>query len=318
MTGLKTVVVTGGAGFLGSALCDRFVADGWRVVAVDNFCTGAAANVAHLADDPRFELIEANVSDGFDVAGSVDAVLHFASPASPKEYQRLAIETLRVGSVGTMAALQLADRKGARFLMASTSEIYGDPLVHPQTESYWGNVNTLGPRSMYDEAKRFSEAATMTWRDKRGVDTRIVRIFNTYGPRMAHDDGRVVPNFVCQALRGQPLTVYGDGSQTRSFCYVTDTVDGIMRVLLQGDHMPYNVGNPAEHTIEQFAKTVAELAGGTEVTLEPLPGDDPKRRKPDITRISSLGWQPQVPLADGLQATVDYFRSKLQNETTAG
>ena len=312
MSAARTVVITGGAGFLGSALCDRFIAEGWRVIAVDNFCTGAAANVAHLANEPRFSLLEADVSDGLAIAGDVDAVLHFASPASPKEYQRLAIGTLRVGSVGTMNCLSLCADKGARFMMASTSEIYGDPLVHPQVEGYWGNVNTIGPRSMYDEAKRFSEAATMTWRDKLGVDTRIVRIFNTYGPRMAYDDGRVVPNFVCQALRGQPLTVYGDGSQTRSFCFVTDTVDGIYRVLTRGDHMPYNVGNPIEHTILHFAQTIARLAGDTDVVLEPLPGDDPKRRKPAIERITTLGWAPSVTLDDGLAQTVAYFREKLE------
>lgn len=311
MAGHKTAVITGGAGFLGSALCDRFIAEGWRVIAVDNFCTGDATNVAHLRNEPRFDLVEANVSDGLSIPGDVDAVLHFASPASPKEYQRLAVETLRVGSEGTMAALRLAETNGARFLMASTSEIYGDPLVHPQTEDYWGNVNTLGPRSMYDEAKRFSEAATMTWREARGVNTSIVRIFNTYGPRMAHDDGRVVPNFVCQALRGQPLTVYGDGTQTRSFCYVTDTVDGIYRVLTTGDHLPYNVGNPVEHTILRFAETIARLAGDTAVELQPLPGDDPKRRKPAIGRIQTLGWEPQIELDDGLARTVTYFREKL-------
>ncbi len=312
MVQARTVVVTGGAGFLGSALCDRFIADGWRVIAVDNLCTGKRANVAHLADETRFELVEADVCEGLPIAGPVDAVLHFASPASPREYQRLAIETMKVGSVGTFAALELAETKGATFLFASTSEVYGDPLVHPQREDYWGNVNSIGPRSMYDEAKRFSEAATMTWRDKRSVDTRLVRIFNTYGPRMSADDGRVVPNFVCQALRGQPLTVYGDGSQTRSFCYVTDTVDGIVRVLAGGDHLPYNIGNPVEHTILAFARTIAEAAGDTQVVCKPLPGDDPKRRKPDIERVSRLGWAPQVELADGLADTVSYFRSSLR------
>ncbi len=311
MTSARTAVVTGGAGFVGSALCDRLIADGWRVIAVDNLCTGKVANLRHLDAEPRFSLLEADVSNGLDIAGDVDAVLHFASPASPKEYQRLAVETLRVGSIGTMAALDLCATKGATFLMASTSEIYGDPLVHPQVEGYWGNVNSIGPRSMYDEAKRFSEAATMTWRSHRGVDTRIVRIFNTYGPRMAADDGRVVPNFVCQALRGEPLTVYGLGEQTRSFCFVDDTVDGIIRVLTQGDHMPYNVGNPVEHTILHFARSIAAAVGDTEVVSKPLPGDDPQRRRPDITRISGLGWQPKVDLADGLRTTVDWFRGHL-------
>lgn len=304
----STALVTGGAGFVGSALCDRLLQDGWAVIAVDNLCTGSLRNVAHLAANPAFEMVQADVSEGLDIPGKVDAVLHFASPASPKEYQRLAIETLQVGSLGTFAALDLAQRNGARFLMASTSEVYGDPEVHPQVESYWGNVNSIGPRSMYDEAKRFSEAATMAYREHRGVDTRIVRIFNTYGPRMAREDGRVVPNFVCQALRGEPLTIYGDGSQTRSFCYVTDTVDGILRVLNDGDEQPYNVGNPIEHTIGQFAQTVAAIVGDTEVVLQPLPVDDPKRRQPDIGRIAKLGWAPKVTLDQGLRETVAYFR----------
>jgi dTDP-glucose 4,6-dehydratase len=303
----RRVVITGGAGFLGSALVRRFLADGWAVVAVDDLCTGRAANLDGVTGP--LERIDQDVSVALDVAGPVDAVLHFASPASPPDYLARAVHTLRVGSLGTMRALQLAEDRGARFLMASTSEIYGDPEVHPQVEDYWGNVNPIGPRSVYDEAKRFSEALTMGWHRERGLDTRIIRIFNTYGPRMRPDDGRIVPNFVCQALRGEALTLYGDGSQTRSFCFVDDLVEGIVRVLEHGDALPYNLGNPTEHTVSEFAELIRELIGQVEIVRLPLPEDDPKRRCPDISRArDQLGWQPTTPLREGLAETIDYFR----------
>ncbi|MEO8479975.1 MAG: UDP-glucuronic acid decarboxylase family protein [Gemmatimonadota bacterium] len=307
------LVITGAAGFLGSHLSDRFLADGHEVVGVDNFLTGRPVNIAHLAGDPRFTFVEADVSDGLEIAGAVDGVLHFASPASPPDYQAFPVETLRVGSAGTLNALELARVQGARFFMASTSEVYGDPLVHPQPESYWGNVSSTGPRSMYDEAKRFSEAAVMTYRRHHGVDTRIVRIFNTYGPRMRPEDGRVVSNFVVQALRGSPLTVYGDGSQTRSFCYVSDLIEGITRLFHSGHQEPTNVGNPVEFTMLELARQVLEATGSTsEVEYLPLPADDPKVRQPDITLARDvLGWSPTVPLREGLRHTVAWFRQEV-------
>ena len=308
------VLITGAAGFLGSHLTDRFLADGHAVVGLDNFITGHNDNIAHLHGEKRFELVEANISTLSERTGALrqkfDGVLHFASPASPIDYLELPIETLDVGSLGTRNALEIAKADGARFFMASTSEVYGDPLEHPQTEKYWGNVNSIGPRSVYDEAKRFSEALTMAYHRYHGLDTRIVRIFNTYGPRMRPRDGRVVSNFIVQALNGEPITIYGDGSQTRSFCYVDDEVDGIFRLYMKGDSQPTNIGNPGEYDMRQLAELVVQLVGGTsKVVYEPLPKDDPKVRKPDITRARTmLGWEPQVPLRDGLVRTIAYFR----------
>lgn len=308
------VLITGAAGFLGSHLVDRFLAEGHDVVGVDNYLTGRAENIAHLAAHPCFRFVHADVSEGIPVDGPFGGVLHFASPASPPDYQAHPIETLRVGSMGTMNALALAERHGARFFLASTSEVYGDPLVHPQPESYWGNVSSIGPRSMYDESKRFAEAAVMAWHRSRGVDTRIVRIFNTYGPRMRPRDGRVVSNFVVQALRGEPLTVYGEGKQTRSFCYCTDEVDGIYRLFQSDRTEPTNIGNPGEFTMLELAELVLELTGSTSpVVHQPLPTDDPKVRKPDITVARTvLGWEPKIPLREGLQHTVQYFREALR------
>ena len=306
------VVVTGAAGFVGSHLCDRLLADGHTVVGVDNFLTGTPANVAHLAGDPRFTLVEQDVSRALPVDGPVDAVLHFASPASPVDYLAHPIATLDVGSSGTRHALELAGDRGARFPLASTSEVYGDPLVHPQPETYWGHVSSVGPRSVYDEAKRFAEALTMAHHRTLGVDTRIVRIFNTYGPRMRPHDGRVVSNFIVQALRGEPLTLYGDGSQTRSFCYVSDTVDGIVRLLACGDAQPTNVGSDGEFTMRELAALVLELTGArSPLEHRPLPQDDPKQRRPDLTRArTTLGWSPLVPLRDGLTRTIAHFRAQ--------
>ena len=308
----KRVVISGGAGFVPSHLCDRLLADGWDVLALDNFCTGRASNVAHLNGNPHFELWEQDVSRPFEVAGPVSAVLHFASPASPIDYLNLPIETLQVGSLGTMNLLDLAHKKGARFLMASTSEIYGDPLEHPQRESYLGNVSSIGPRSVYDEAKRFSEAAVMAWHRTHGLDTRLIRIFNTYGPRMKTGDGRVVSNFIVQALRGEKLTVYGDGMQTRSFCFVSDLVEGIVRVLERGDSMPYNLGNPGEFTMLELTEEIARQLGAVETVHLPLPKDDPTRRKPDVSRAKAdLGWEPVVPLREGLAAMIVDLRGRL-------
>lgn len=305
------VVITGAAGFLGSHLTDRFIADGHTVVGVDNFLTGSAENVAHLRDNDRFTLLEQDVSAGLRIGEACDGVLHFASPASPVDYQTHPIETLQVGSLGTFHALELARSHGARFFMASTSEIYGDPLSHPQVETDWGNVNPIGPRSMYDEAKRFSEAATMAYHRTHGLDTRIVRIFNTYGPRMRPRDGRVVSNFIVQALSGEPITIYGDGSQTRSFCYVSDEVEGLYRLFMRGDNMPTNVGNAQEFTMQELADIVVELTGTTSAIVhKPLPTDDPRQRRPDITRAREmLGWEPLVPLREGITRTIAYFRS---------
>jgi dTDP-glucose 4,6-dehydratase len=309
----KRVVVTGAAGFLGSHLTDRLLADGYAVVGVDNLVTGDMANLAHLDNEARFEFQELDVIDPFEIAGQVDGVLHFASPASPIDYLELPIETLKVGSFGTYNTLELARSKNARYFVASTSEVYGDPKLHPQPESYWGNVNPIGPRSVYDEAKRFGEAMTMAYHTHFGVDTRIVRIFNTFGPRMRLNDGRAVPNFMKQALRGDPITVYGDGSQTRSFCYVDDLIDGIVRLYESNEHMPVNVGNPVEWTILQMADAIIDIAdSGSEIVLEPLPQDDPKVRKPDITKAREiLGWQPGTDVYDGLARTMADFKTRL-------
>jgi dTDP-glucose 4,6-dehydratase len=304
------VLITGAAGFLGSHLCDRFLAEGHDVVGLDNFVTGHADNIAHLIGNDRFQFLRHDISTYTYVDGPLDGVLHFASPASPIDYLELPLETLKVGSLGTHNALGLAKAKGARFFMASTSEVYGDPLVHPQKEEYWGNVNPVGPRSVYDEAKRFSEALTMAYHTWHGLDTRIVRIFNTYGPRMRPRDGRVVSNFIVQALRNEPLTVYGDGSQTRSFCYASDEVDGIYKLFMNGDSNPTNIGNPDEYTVKQLAELVVELTGTrAPIVYEPLPKDDPKVRKPDITRARMmLGWEPKVHVRDGLARTIEYFK----------
>src|SRR5438094_128282 len=303
------VLVTGAASFLGSDLCDRLLGQGHRVVGMDNFVTGAPANVAHLRDQRDFQCVLQDVTNFLEVQGPLDGVLHFASPASPVDYLELPIQTLKVGSLGTHKALGLAKAKGARFLLASTSEVYGDPLVHPQPESYWGNVNPVGPRGVYDEAKRFAEAITMAYHRFLRVDTRIVRIFNTYGPRMRPRDGRVVSNFIVQALKGEPLTVYGDGSQTRSFCYVDDLVEGIVRLFERGGPEPTNIGNPTEFTVRQLAELVLRLTGSRSRTVEqPLPTDDPKVRQPDIQRArETLGWEPKVALEDGLRRTIEYF-----------
>ncbi len=305
-------LITGGAGFLGSHLGDRLLAEGHRVIAMDNLITGSLDNIAHHEGDPDFEFIEHDVSKIITFAGKLDYLFHFASPASPFDYLELPIQTLKVGSLGTHNALGLARAKGATILLASTSEIYGDPLIHPQREDYWGNVNPIGPRGVYDEAKRFAEAMTMAYHRTHGVDTKIVRIFNTYGPRMRLRDGRVVPAFIGQALAGEPLTVFGDGSQTRSFCFVSDLVDGIFRLSQSSYHEPVNIGNPAEMTILQFAEHIRELIPGAgEIVFEPLPVDDPKVRQPDIGRARGwLGWEPKVPFAQGIVETIEFFRKK--------
>jgi dTDP-glucose 4,6-dehydratase len=307
---MARILITGGAGFIGSHLCERFLAEGDDVICMDNFLTGSPDNIAHLFANPRFMFIKQNVTTYIYVKGPVDGILHFASPASPVDYLEHPIPTLKVGSLGTHKALGLAKEKRARFLLASTSEVYGDPLVHPQKEDYWGNVNPIGPRGVYDEAKRFAEALTMAYHRAHGVPTRIVRIFNTHGPRMRLNDGRVVPNFISQALRGEPLTVYGDGSQTRSFCYVSDLVEGIVRLLRSDHSAPVNCGNPLEVTILQFAEKIKALTKSrSEIVYRPLPEDDPKVRQPDITKARQLlGWEPKVALEDGLRQTIDYFR----------
>jgi dTDP-glucose 4,6-dehydratase len=305
------VLVTGGAGFLGSHLCDRLLKEGHEVIAMDNLLTGNPRNIAHLAEQRRFRFVRHDITRFIFVDGPLDAILHFASPASPIDYLELPIQTLKVGSLGTHNALGLALEKKARFLLASTSEVYGDPLVHPQPETYWGNVNPIGPRGVYDEAKRFGEAITMAYRRTHGVNTRIVRIFNTYGERMRPRDGRVVPALIGQALAGEPMTVFGDGSQTRSFCYVADLVDGIYRLLLSDVSEPTNIGNPAELSVLEFARTIRALTGTkSEIVFKPLPVDDPKVRQPDITNAKAkLGWEPKVKLEEGLRRTIDYFRS---------
>ena len=303
------VVVAGGAGFLGSHLCDALLARGDRVVCVDNFVTGAPANIAHLSEIDEFEHVEADVCRSFDIAGHVDAVMNLASPASPKDYYALPLETLEVGSAGTRNLLELARQHDARFFMASTSEVYGDPLEHPQTEEYWGHVNPIGPRSMYDEAKRFSEALTFAYHRTHGVPIRVVRIFNTYGPRMQPDDGRVVSNFITQALRSEPLTMYGDGSQTRSFCYVDDEIRGFLALLDSDETGPINIGNPNEFTMLELGDLVNELtANEAGVVFAPLPADDPKQRRPDISKaIDALGWSPDIALRIGLERTIASF-----------
>jgi len=303
-------LITGGAGFLGSHLCELFLSRGHEVICVDNFLTGSPNNIKHLFGRDDFSFIKHDVTNYIFVDGAVDYVLHFASPASPIDYLEKPIQTLKVGSLGTHKTLGVAKDKGARYLIASTSEVYGDPLVHPQKEDYWGNVNPVGPRGVYDEAKRFAEAMTMAYHRFHGVQTRIVRIFNTYGERMRLNDGRVVPAFVSQALRNEPLTVFGDGSQTRSFCYVSDLVEGIYRLLMSDEVNPTNIGNPAEMTVLQFAETIKRLTGSNApIVFRPLPEDDPKIRRPDITKAKQLlGWEPVVPLEEGLQRTIDYFK----------
>ncbi len=313
MTGMrgKRAVVAGGAGFVGSHLCERLLDDGAAVVAVDNFITGAEQNLRTLRGRPGFEFLQQDIIEGLSVEGPVDFVFNLASPASPIDYVKLPLETLRVGSLGTENALRLAEAKGAVFLLASTSEVYGDPLVHPQHEGYYGNVNPIGPRAVYDEAKRYAEAITSAYARTRGVRTRIVRIFNTYGPRMRLNDGRVVPAFVGQALRGEDFTLFGDGTQTRSFCYVKDLVDGLVRLAMSEVTDPVNIGNPREMTILQFAEAVrAATGGGGKIVFQPLPQNDPKQRQPDITRARTLlGWEPKVPLEEGLKETISYFRA---------
>ncbi len=311
---IARILITGGAGFIGSHLCERFLADGDEVVCLDNLITGDMDNVAHLFVNPRFSFVHQDVTNYIYVSGHIDAILHFASPASPIDYLELPIQTLKVGSLGTHKGLGLARVKAARFLLASTSEVYGDPLVHPQPEDYWGNVNPIGPRGVYDEAKRFAEALTMAYHRSHGVATRIVRIFNTYGPRMRLGDGRVVPNFITQALRGEALTVYGDGSQTRSFCFVDDLVEGIVRLLRSDCVHPVNLGNPHELSVREFAETIIRLTGSASpIAFEPLPVDDPKVRQPDVSAARQiLAWEPRIALEDGLSKTIAYFQERLE------
>jgi len=306
----QKILVTGAAGFLGSHLCDALLAEGNEVLGVDNLCTGSLANLAHLKSEPKFAFEQLNICTPFDL-GKVDFVFNFASPASPIDYLRLGVETLLVGSAGTLNSLEVAKKYGAGYLHASTSECYGDPEVHPQVETYWGNVNPIGPRSVYDEAKRFSEAAVMAYNRYYGVNTHLVRIFNTYGPRLQANDGRVISNFMMQALQDVPLTIYGDGSQTRSFCYVSDLIAGIVKLSKSDEHFPTNIGNPVEFTMLECAKEVLALVGSkSELTFMPLPQDDPKQRKPDITKAKSLlGWEPKVPLREGLAKSLEYFKA---------
>ena len=313
----QRALVTGGAGFLGSHLCDALLRESWSVVVVDNLLTGRRSNLAHLNNEPRFEFVEKDICEPFDV-GKIDYVFHFASPASPVDYTIHGIPTLKVGSLGTFHALDVAYKYGAKYLVSSTSECYGDPLEHPQKETYWGNVNSIGPRSVYDEAKRFTEAVTMAYHRYHKVDTRIVRIFNTYGPRMQLNDGRVVPNFMKQALRGEDLSVYGDGSQTRSFCYVSDEIGGFIRLAKSSEHLPVNIGNPNEFTILECAQHVIKVTGSkSRISYEPLPQDDPKQRRPDITKARQLlGWEPKIDLETGLRMSLDYFRKAVAEETT--
>ena len=306
-------LVTGGAGFLGSHLCDRLIKEGHEVICMDNLSTGDMDNISHLTGNAKFQFIKYNVTEYVHVSGPLDNILHFASPASPIDYLEMPIQTLKVGSLGTHKALGLTKEKKARFLLASTSEVYGDPLVHPQSEDYYGNVSPIGPRGVYDEAKRFAEAITMAYHRYHGVDTRIVRIFNTYGPRMRMNDGRVVPAFLCQALKGEDITVFGDGKQTRSFCYVSDLIDGIYRLLMSDETDPVNIGNPTEMTVLAFAQEVIRITGSkSKIIFNPLPQDDPKVRQPDITKIKQvLNWEPKVSLKDGLKETILYFKKKL-------
>jgi Nucleoside-diphosphate-sugar epimerases len=310
---MNRVLITGGAGFLGSHLCELFLSRGHEVICMDNFITGSPANIAHLIGTPGFTMIRYDVTNYIHVDGDLDYVLHFASPASPIDYLEKPIQTLKVGSLGTHKTLGVAKDKKARYLLASTSEVYGDPLMHPQKEDYWGNVNPVGPRGVYDEAKRFAEAMTMAYHRYHGLDTRIVRIFNTYGPRMRMNDGRVVPALITQALRGAEMTVFGDGSQTRSFCYVSDLVEGIYRLLMSDEDQPTNIGNPAEMTVLQFAEVIRKLTGTKSgIVFRPLPLDDPKVRRPDITKARRiLDWEPKVPLEEGLKRTIEYFKKSL-------
>ena len=306
-------LVTGGAGFLGSHLCDKLLAEGHDVVCLDNLSTGDVANIAHLKGNPHFSFVHYDVTNYLFIDGTIDFIFHFASPASPIDYLKLPIQTLKVGSLGTHKALGLAKAKGARFFLASTSEVYGDPLVHPQTESYWGNVNPVGPRGVYDEAKRFAEAMTIAYHRYHGIETRIIRIFNTYGERMRVNDGRAIPAFMSQALRNEDLTVFGDGSQTRSVCYVSDLIEGIYKLMMSNYDMPVNIGNPEEVTIQELAKEIIELAGSrSKIIFQDLPQDDPKVRQPDITKAQTiLGWKPNVQRHEGLLKTLNYFKSKL-------
>lgn len=309
----KVILITGGAGFIGSNLCDHFLAKDFKVVCVDNFLTGNRANIAHLASTPAFELLEQNVSESIDYSGNVDYVLHFASPASPVDYLMHPIPTLKVGALGTHNALGLAKAKKAVFLLASTSEVYGDPLVHPQKETYWGNVNPVGPRGVYDEAKRFAEAMTMAYHTYHHLDAKIIRIFNTYGPRMRPRDGRAIPEFIAAALKNEAIPVFGDGSQTRSFCYVSDLIAGITHVLFSSLNEPVNLGNPNEMTILQLAQNIIRMTGSqSRIDYKPLPVDDPKIRQPDISKArKAFGWEPKVGLEEGLRSTIDYFKSKV-------
>jgi dTDP-glucose 4,6-dehydratase len=311
----RRALITGGAGFLGSHLSDALLAEGWNVVVVDSLITGRSTNLEHLRSEPRFEFLESNICEPFD-PGPVNYVFHFASPASPVDYGIHGIHTLKVGSFGTFHALGVAKKYGAKYLVSSTSECYGDPLEHPQTETYWGHVNPIGPRSVYDEAKRFTEAVTMAYRRYHNVDTRIARIFNTYGPRMQLNDGRVVPNFMKQALRGEDLTVYGEGSQTRSFCYVSDEIEGFLRLSKSDEHLPVNIGNPDEFTILECARLVLKVTGSkSRIRHEPLPQDDPKQRRPDISKARKiLGWEPRVDLETGLRLSLDYFKKAVAEE----
>ena len=311
--GRPTSVVTGAAGFLGSHLTDLLLKRGHKVIGIDNFITGSVNNIAHLGGNPNFKFIQQDVTEFLFLEQHVDYVWHFASPASPVDYLHFPIQTLKVGSLGTHKALGLAKEKNARFLLASTSEIYGDPLVHPQTEDYWGNVNTIGPRGCYDESKRFAEALTMAYHREHKIDTKIVRIFNTYGPRMRLNDGRVVPAFISQALTNKPVTIFGKGTQTRSFCYCSDLIEGIYRLMMSGDNLPVNIGNPAELTMLQFAEEIIRVTRSrSKIIFKPLPQDDPKQRRPDITRAKKLlGWQPKIGLNDGLRKTIKFFRDKV-------
>jgi dTDP-glucose 4,6-dehydratase len=309
----RRALVTGGAGFLGSHLCERLLSEGYRVVCVDNLRTGSLDNVAHLEGEAHFEYIDHDVTSHLNVAGELDEIYHFASPASPKDFSRIPIPILKAGALGTYNSLGLALAKGARLMLASSSEVYGDPLVHPQTENYWGNVNPVGVRGVYDEAKRYAEALTMAYHRHHKVDTRIVRVFNTYGPRMRVDDGRMVPNFIQQALLGRPLTVYGDGSQSRSVQYVDDLIEGVLRLMRSPEDRPVNIGNPVEYSVRQVAEMILEISGSQSgIVFEPLPEDDPKQRRPDITRArETLGWEPRVPAKEGLKLTFEWFAQRL-------